>query len=275
MRDPDWNDLCWVLAVHEAGSLSAAARVLGVSQSTMSRRIAAIEAGGQPVFRADGALTERGATLVSAARQMARAYARTLGPPMPLRIASCEVTARLFLADALPAWAAGTGQAADHSVYEDLFSLPRGGYDILVSPFDAPPEGTVGERIGLLSCGLFAAPGYLERMALGTSLKGHRVIVASGSLARVPAYAWLAAQGGEVVLMSSSPHAMLEASARGQGVALLPLGLADGRVTRLDLGAPPPVPVWMIADRDEASHPRIAAFLRWARGYYRKARIAA
>lgn len=54
ITDPDWNDLRWVLAVHEAGSLSAAARALGVSRSSMSRRIAVIEAGGRPVFRPAG-----------------------------------------------------------------------------------------------------------------------------------------------------------------------------------------------------------------------------
>lgn len=272
MSDPDWNQARWVLAVHEAGSLSAAARVLGVSQSTMSRRIAAVQAGGRPVFGPDGGLTPRGAALVAAARQMARAFARTEALPAPLRIASCEVTARLFLADALPEWSAARGQPADHSVHDDLFSLPRSSYDVLVSPFETPPEGTAGERIGQLDCALFAAPDYLRRHPVAGSLAGHRVIVASGSLARVPAYAWLAAQGGTVALMSSSPLAMLEACARGQGVALLPERLADGRVLRLDLPVPEATPVWLLADRDEASHPRIAPFLRWARAHFRKAR---
>lgn len=271
MPDPDWNELRWVLAVHEAGSLSAAARALGVSQSTMSRRVAAVEAGGRAAFRADGRLTERGEKMVAAARQMARAYARAQAEPAPLRIASCEVTARLFLADALPKWSARAGQAADHAVYEDLFTLRPADYDLLVSPFDSPPEGTAGERIGVLACALFAAPAYLAQTPVAGDLAGHRVIRASGSLARVPAYAWLAAQGGRVVLMSSSPLAMLEACARGQGVALLPLQLADDRLRRLDLPAPPTTPVWMIADAEEATHPRIASVLRWARAHFRKA----
>lgn len=271
MHDPDWNEPRWVLAVHEAGSLSAAARVLGVSQSTMSRRIAAVEAGGRAVFRADGRLTERGKKMVAAARQMARAFARAQGDPSPLRIASCEVTARLFVADALSAWSVGSGQAADHAVYEDLFALRPGDYDLLVSPFDSPPEGTAGERIGVLACALFAAPAYVEQSPVAGDLAGHRVILASGSLARVPAYAWLAAQGGRVALLSSSPLAMLEACARGQGVALLPQQLADDRLCRLDLAAPPDTPVWLVADAEDATHPRIASFLRWARAHFRKA----
>src|SRR5690606_41180232 len=40
---PDWNDLRDVLLMAEAKSLSEAARRAGVSQSTMSRRLVAIE----------------------------------------------------------------------------------------------------------------------------------------------------------------------------------------------------------------------------------------
>ncbi len=38
-----WDDLNTVLAVSRGGSLSAAARVLGVNHSTVSRRLAALE----------------------------------------------------------------------------------------------------------------------------------------------------------------------------------------------------------------------------------------
>ena len=40
----DWNDLRFLLAVADAGSMLAAARALGVNQSTVQRRIAELEA---------------------------------------------------------------------------------------------------------------------------------------------------------------------------------------------------------------------------------------
>ncbi|KAB2881022.1 MAG: LysR family transcriptional regulator, partial [Albidovulum sp.] len=52
---PDWNDLRDVLLMAEAKSLSEAARRAGVSQSTMSRRLVAIEQGGLAVFSRDAA----------------------------------------------------------------------------------------------------------------------------------------------------------------------------------------------------------------------------
>ena len=44
---PDWNDLRDILLITDAGSLSGAARIAGISQSTMSRRLSAIEAAGR------------------------------------------------------------------------------------------------------------------------------------------------------------------------------------------------------------------------------------
>ena len=43
MQDYDWNDLRYVLAVHRAGSLAGAARLLAVNETTVARRIRALE----------------------------------------------------------------------------------------------------------------------------------------------------------------------------------------------------------------------------------------
>src|SRR6185436_5576182 len=40
----NWDDLRFVLALHRAGSLGAAARLLKVEQSTVSRRLSSLEA---------------------------------------------------------------------------------------------------------------------------------------------------------------------------------------------------------------------------------------
>jgi DNA-binding transcriptional LysR family regulator len=279
---PDWNDLRDVLLVHEAGSLSAAARATGVSQSTMSRRLAAIEAGGLKVFMRDArgrtALTDRGAAMVAAARAMRQAFdqaAAALGwQDAPIRIAACEVTAQVFLADALPGWG-GTGRPpADLAIYEDLFALSPKDYDILVTPAESAPHGAEALEIGRLELGVFAAPAYLASRPVragANSLSGHRVIGSSGSLAGLEMYRWFGALGGTPALISSSPLAQLSACARGLGVALLPRALADEdpRLQEIPMPLPDPARVWLLADAREASHPRVATFLRWARGRFR------
>lgn len=76
----DWNDLRWFLAVAEHGSTLAAAKARGVSQSTIFRRIAALEGAlGLPLFdrRPTGyALTEDGAALLPAATEVAAGIER-------------------------------------------------------------------------------------------------------------------------------------------------------------------------------------------------------
>jgi DNA-binding transcriptional LysR family regulator len=43
MQDLDWNDLRYVLSLSRTGRIAAAARKLGVNETTVTRRIARIE----------------------------------------------------------------------------------------------------------------------------------------------------------------------------------------------------------------------------------------
>ncbi len=74
MPELDWNHLGIFLAVVREGSLSAAARVLGLSQPTVSRRIRALEEhfGGPLIERTpDGCRpSQRGLTLIPSAERM-------------------------------------------------------------------------------------------------------------------------------------------------------------------------------------------------------------
>jgi DNA-binding transcriptional LysR family regulator len=212
--------------------------------------------------------------MVDAARAMRAAYDAELATadPVepPLRIAACEVTAKLFLADALPDWARRSAVPAGLSVYDDLFSLPPVDYDLLVSPMDAPPPGAEAVEIGRIRWGLFAAPDYLAGHPVPPDtarLHGHDVIRACGTLERFAAFGWLVSLGGRAALLSSSPMAQRDACARGVGIALLPVDLVDEDVglRPIAVAPPPDSPVWLVADQRQASHPRIADFLRWAR----------
>lgn len=74
MTQPDWNQLQAFLETAETGSLSAAARKMGLSQPTLSRQVAAIEKQlGVTLFARVGrrmVLTETGLALVQHARVM-------------------------------------------------------------------------------------------------------------------------------------------------------------------------------------------------------------
>ncbi len=82
LRSLDWTLIKSFLAVAETGSLSEAARQLGLSQPTLGRHIKSAEAAlGSELFRrhASGfALTEAGMNLLDPAQDMARASARLM-----------------------------------------------------------------------------------------------------------------------------------------------------------------------------------------------------
>lgn len=282
---PDWNDLRDILLITNAGSLSGAARIAQISQSTMSRRLAAIEANGQPVFLRDemGRLSPnaRGQELVAAAREMAMVYdrvkARLMDAGPPLRVACCEMMSKLFLAPALPVWSARADSAAELQVHEDVYALEPDTYDVMVAPMAAAPERSTGQLLGLYQMGLFAAPQYVaaNRIRAGLdTLEGQGVIRASKVLADTESYRWLARQGGNVTMLSPNVPTMAEACAAGLGVALLPLDLAgnDSRFLPIDGPKPPPCEIWAVADAKSASDPRVAGFLKWARGHFRATR---
>lgn len=276
---PDWNDLRDILLIAGAGSLSSAARRAGVSQSTMSRRLAAIEAGGQPVFLRDetGRLTpnQRGEVLVAAARDMLTIYerARTAlsDTPPPLRVVACNLASHLFLAPALPDWEARADVGVELSTKDDLTALDPRGYDVLVTAMTAVPERCAGVMIGRLDWALHAAPAYLRAHPWKGTFEGHRVLCGSGSLGQVDAFRWLSKQGGTVALLTASPAAMQDAAASGMGLALLPRTLTEGdnRIVAIDTPVCAPSEVWMIADAAEAMEPRISGFFRWARSQFR------
>lgn len=277
---PDWNDLRDILLIAEAGTLSAAARASGVSQSTMSRRLAAIEATGNPVFLRDeaGRMTpnSRGRVLVDAAREMQAVYEKLrqsmTDAPMQLRIVACDMSARLFLGPALPVWAARSGRHASVTIVEDFSHAA--GYEIMIGPMASVPEHCAGQSIGRVEWGLYASPGFVVtnkiRAALAT-LDGQPMIRAAGSLAESPAYRWLSRQGGSVAMLVSSTGAMIEGCAAGMGIALLPVSLAENDARLLPVQGPraPSTEVWAITEASRAEEPQIAGFFRWARNHFR------
>lgn len=273
----DWGDLQTILAIARTGTLSGAARELGVSQSTISRRLQALErsADGQVFNRGGGGSlypSEIGQTLVDAAEKMRKAFdaARDrLGDSgRPVRVATCEAIANAYLVPVLPRWSATGGAVIDVAIHDDLFALPDDAFDVLVTPLESAPPDMVGSRIGRLEWRFYAAPAYLAKAPWGTEgLSGHRVIRASGSLAEVEAFRWLAEQGGDVSISATSPLAMIDLAAGGAGIAMAPtlMAASDGRLVTLDHTPMPASNIWMVARKPAATRAQVSDFLKWFR----------
>ena len=265
MRE-NWDDLRFVLAVAEEGSVNAAARRLGVNHATVLRRVAAYEdATGVAIFDK----TARGYVVsgaqqrvIEAAREVDRAVqsvARTLqGVRAPLtgdvRVTSTDT----FCQYVLPPVVSELRKASPELRIELLctnthLDLARTHADITVRPTDSLSDDLVGEIGATLGFGLFRQKGSGSSDWLGIC----------GPLSRSLIGRWMANEldpAGIVACADSFP-VLREMAAAGQGMAPLPwfLGHEDGRLEEVRGIIPDiSVDIWVASHADLADVPRIA-----------------
>ena len=175
MNDPDWYLYRAFLAVAEEGSLSSAARVLGTTQPTMGRQIAALESAlGVTLFARslEGlALTESGQRLLPAARAMAAAAQlarRSVSGKGDGDIGTVRITASDVVGvEVLPPMLAQLRTAHPGMAVELVLSnrnedLLRGDADIAVRMVRPTQETLVARKLGRAGIGLFSHKRYLK-----------------------------------------------------------------------------------------------------------------
>jgi DNA-binding transcriptional LysR family regulator len=191
-REPSWDELRSLRAVLRDGSLSAAARRLGVTQPTLGRHIESLEESlGIALFtRSPRGLTptEAALHLASHVEAMAAASAaltrdaagETASDQGVVRITAsevigCEVLTPLFASFR----AAAPGIAIELVLSNRNEDLSRRDADLAVRMIRPTQNALVAQRIGESKIGLFAHRTYLD--AFGTpanfeDLKAHRLI---------------------------------------------------------------------------------------------------
>jgi DNA-binding transcriptional LysR family regulator len=175
-----WEDIQLFLAVAEAGSLSGAAKRLRVTQPTVSRRVAELEASlGEPLFvrTAEGAgLTSFGERLIEPARRMAEWGAeldrsverRETKPRGVVRITSAPGIAYDFLAP-FAQWLRGKLPDVELEIVSTIqyLDLSRREADLALR-FAAPVQRDVVTLAKLdLEVAPFAAPSYAKTLKRG------------------------------------------------------------------------------------------------------------
>jgi molybdate transport repressor ModE-like protein len=236
----DWNLVRSFLAITRAGSLTAAARRLKIDYSTLSRRIAALEASlGAPLFdrRTSGSsLTDAGERLLAMAEQMDQLAtsaaqeigAATLQATGAVRIATPDGFGTRFLAPRL-------GHLSDR--HPDLsieliampreFSLSRREADIAVS-LTRPNEGRLHARkLTDYGLGLYASPDYLAshpRIRTTADVPSHRFISYIDDLIFSPEldYTHFVSPDLQPAIKSSNLIAQLNSTIAGAGLCVLP-----------------------------------------------------
>ena len=266
------------LAVVRAGSLSAAARELGVRHTTIGRHVAALEAalgGSLFVRRPDGVeLTMLGEQLVPTGSELEHAM-RAFGD------AAFARRTRVRLAwpsgySTLLAERIASFRAANPNIELDVTSgskpvdLTRGEADLAVRVGRVEDEALVAVKLCTAGWSLYAADRYLARRPAPADphiLAGHEVIGFHPRLAGVAGAIWLEEHGAgaTIVMHVADMSEMLDAALSGAGLAVLPCVLADAeprmhRLTRSVLGTQP---VWLVYRREIAREGRVRAVIRF------------
>lgn len=273
----NWDDLRYLLAVAQSGSLAGASRRLGVSQATVWRHIAALEAElGLKLFAqrrsgyvptADGELMLRTAETIEtelfAAKQM-------LSGRSPTAAGDVRITAPEFVAAELLAGGLGQLQRDHPGLRVELVSSSPAaeisGRDTdLALRFNKPAQGDfVARQSFAVGFGVYAAPAYIDRHGRPDSvdrLSNHDVIDFDISTGHVAPAKWLRRRrrGSTIALRSNSPHARLTAARAGVGIAMLPCLLADREPGLERLFGPDALgslSMWLLVDRRIRDHAR-------------------
>lgn len=181
MHNFDWDDVRVFLAIVEHGSLSQAAEALEINQSTVSRRISALEERlGVALFErqrgARWAVTAAGEQMLASAELMndsANAIAReVLSNSTEVRghvtVTFGDVGARHLAVPALAALARTYPELQlTMNVGNDVLDLSSREADVALRIADSVPPDVLATRICAVSIGVYATPDWLQRFVAG------------------------------------------------------------------------------------------------------------
>ena len=273
----DWEDLRHFVALAREGTLSAAARQLGVDHATVARRVAALEAdiGLKLVDRRARSyqLTDDGRRIAATALPMeeaAFAVARTAQAARPGLRGEVSISAPPSLANALIAPQLFQLRHRHPGIRIKLIgekrtaSLNRREADVALRLSRPQEPGLIARKIGSFGFGLYGAPGYLKE----TPRHAFAFIAYDDSMDDAPQQKWLQtmAAGNEIVLRTNDLENQAAAARTGVGLAVLPHFLGDGdpRLKRCDAApAPPSRDVWLLVHRDIRQAPLVRAVMEF------------
>jgi DNA-binding transcriptional LysR family regulator len=275
----DWNDLRYLLAVADGGSLSAAAKALHVNHSTVLRRIGAFEAQlGLRLFERSPtgyALTAGGEELARVARQIADAVdgveRRVMGQDVRLsgsvRVTTTDTLALSVLPPLLTKFRSQHDQVQiELATGNSQADLSRRDADVALRPTAQPPELLLGRRVARVAYAMYAAPSYLAQHSARQALSKHIWVAPDDSMAstQVGVYMARTLQDAAISFRANSLATLARAAAAGLGVAILPCYLGDSSVGLQRLRGPLPdtaIDLWLLTHRDLRKTARVRAVI--------------
>jgi len=278
----DWDDLRYFLAVARQGSTIAAGRALQVNQSTVHRRLAALEHRiGRPLVKRHPTgyrLTELGEEMVAYAEkveQAVQAFEQQLEAIRRDAVGVVRVTCpepiiyRITQSSLLDRFHARyPGIRVEFVMSDKYLDLAKGEVDVALRSGDTADNELVGRKIADSFWAVYASRTYVEqhgRPERVEDLERHPLVGFDDTMTNHRASKWLrqVAPDGKIVARNNSVLGLVYAAKAGVGVAPLPTALGDAEADLVRVLGPIPelARIWRLLTTAELRHtPRVAAF---------------
>ncbi|MBU6955603.1 LysR family transcriptional regulator [Hahella sp. HN01] len=283
----DWNSLKILALVAHKGSMSGAAKELGVNYTTVFRRMESLE------NEIGGKLFERGSKgyvatplaekmLVFAnrmrdgAEQIERQIVgREFQPSGVVKITAPFNIANRYLPEALRPLAQDYPDITFEILSSnDDFNLNSRVADIAVRATSSPPDHLIGRKVASIPWAMFVAESFMERFAQPPTLEtlaDYPLIGASGSMLNLPAFTWLEKNHATaIVARCNELTAMSYCAESGHGIAFLPVDQRRSGLVELAEFAPGKTSdMWVLSHPDLKKTERIRIVVEQLVSYFR------
>lgn len=274
----DWNRVRAFLATAKAGSLSAGARELGLTQPTLSRQVAALEVElGSMLFERIGkrlVLTEAGKNLLEHARAMGEAAAamavassgRAQAIEGRVTISATDAYAAYLLPEIVERIRKEAPQVTVVIVASNMLSdLQRREADIAIRHVRPVGDNLIGKLVHESGAHLYASQSWIARNGHPGSVENIAAADLVGFEDAVQFLEFIQGLGMRIAvdglrIVSESAVVVWEMVKRGLGVGLMSREIAlrtDGVVDLFPEMEPPRFPVWLVTHRELRTSRRI------------------
>ncbi len=267
-----WDDLRVALALGRAGSVRAASRLLGVSHSTILRRLESLEsstdtklfergptgwemtAAGQDVFDSAGELE---AIVLGLERRVEGRDLRLAGP---VRVALPEPLLPAILPDLLRFSAEHPDIELTTTVSDTYVDLSLREADIALRVAIEPSPTLFGRRVAMTACAVYGTNRYIEGRSVRDIEKLDWVGLPIESNAHFAQWMNRNVPDARVALRVDAESSVREAVEANAGVAIVPCVVANIRGYRLVRRLPElDAPLWVLTHQDLRSQARLRA----------------
>lgn len=278
MEKMDWNLARAFHATASAGSLSAAARLIGLTQPTLSRQVAALETAlGVTLFERLGkklVLTETGIGLLDHVKAMAEAAdglalaasGQATAIEGQVSISATDGYCAYLMPDILAAIRAAVPQVTLVVIASNsITDLRRREADIAIRHVDPKEPDLIARKVGDTAAHFYAAAAWVARHGMPQGIEDIRPadLIAydgAGRFAEFMRGIGLAVARDDFRLVSENSVVVWEMVKRGHGIGLMLREIAErtpGIVRLLPEVKAVPVPIWLVTHRELHTSRRI------------------